>query len=595
MIALVALGGRTRFIRQPPPCEPCLSSASSGLSDGRTSLHAQAKSVSAGTLSGGIMRLSRFSVANHAVLEAMSVEVRDHLCIVGANDVGKSSLLRLLNLLLGATVQQLYTALMPRDLRNADEALLVTADFTDLSQEEAGSFPYEVHFHGAEPARLRIALEVRISEEDEKEVVIDRYFPDAGTRRSPSREQLEVIGWRYLPANRSTTVDFMDGKNSPLRSMLNAVNLGSESSTLVSLMNTFHKDLESNLALTQLRSEIAQHLSRSLPRQMDKDALALRTAVDPAEDPLHDVTLFLREDEALKSLDEQSDGLRQLMALTFFDLAQKQANVVAVDEPEMHLHASSQRTVAGLLAESKQQRLVVTHSPYVIQRFEPKHVLVVRHDRRAKQIAARHFTAVEKEQVAWWTPQLLEALTARRVLVVEGLADRIVVEAAAAAKGISLDREGVTVFALDGADKFKHVTKILGAAGFDADMCGLCDEDREASWAGILQTSPTRLSEKGFFVARKDLEHEYAAALGATVLISVLVKEGVAQEQGLCQAANVSAASDLTNEQVADFITSKDSRKTPAARAVATVLTAAHVDASASLSGLLGFVAGTGS
>jgi putative ATP-dependent endonuclease of OLD family len=54
------------------------------------------------------MRLSRFSILNHAVVGDMSVEVRDHLCIVGANDVGKSTMLRLLNLLLGATVQQLY-------------------------------------------------------------------------------------------------------------------------------------------------------------------------------------------------------------------------------------------------------------------------------------------------------------------------------------------------------------------------------------------------------------------------------------------------------------------------------------------------------
>ena len=541
------------------------------------------------------MKLSRFAITNHGVLGDMSVEVRDHLCIIGANDVGKSSLLRLLNLLLGATVQQLYAALSPSDLREADEALVVTADLTDLSPEEAGSFPYEVHFEGADRAKLTIELEVRISEEDEKEVVIDRFFPDAGTRRSPSRDQLEVIGWRYLPATRSTAVDFMDGKHSPLRAMLNAVDLGTGSTDLVSLMDTFHKDLESNPALTQLREEIAQHLSRSLPRTMDKDALALRTAVDPAEEPLQDVTLFLREDEALKSLDEQSDGLRQLMALTFFDLAQQQANVVAVDEPEMHLHASSQRTVAGLLADSKQQRLVVTHSPYVIQKFEPKHVLVVSQERRSKQIAAHNFTAVEKEQVAWWTPQLLEALTARRVLIVEGLADRIVVEAAAAAKGISLDREGVTVFALDGADKFKHVTKILGTTGFDIDLCGLCDEDREASWAGILKTSPKKLAKKGFFVARKDLEHEYAAALGVATLVAVLVKEGVAQEQGLCQAAGVSAASDLTNEQVADFIISKDSRKTPAARAVATILTAGHVDASDSLAGLLSYVAGAAS
>jgi putative ATP-dependent endonuclease of OLD family len=540
------------------------------------------------------MRLSRFAITNHSVLEDMSVDVRNHLCIVGANDVGKSSLLRLLNLVLGATVQQLYGSLSPADLRDAESALVVTVDLADLTPEEAGSFPFEIHFEDDAPTRLTLELEVRTSEEDEKELVIDRFFPDAGTRRSPSRDQLEVIAWRYLPANRSTAVDFMDGKNSPLRAMLNAVDLGDGSTTLVSLMDSFHDDLEANAALTELREEIAQHLSRSLPRKLGKDALALRTAVDTADEPLQDVTLFLKENDALKSLEEQSDGMRQLMALTFFDLAQQKANVVAVDEPEMHLHSSSQRTVAALLADSVQQRLVVTHSPYVIQKFEPKHVLVINHERRAKQIAAQNFTAVEKEKVAWWTPQLLEALTAKRVLIVEGLADRIIVEAAAAAKGISLDREGVSVFALDGADKFKHVTKILGSSGFDLDLCGLCDEDREASWAGVLQTKPKALGENGFFIARKDLEHEYTTAIGPAALSAVLVKEGVAKEQGLCQATGVAAVGELTAEQVADFITTKDSRKTPAARAVASIITDAHVDASASLAGLLNFVTGTG-
>jgi putative ATP-dependent endonuclease of OLD family len=539
------------------------------------------------------MRLSRFEIANHAVLEDVSVEVRDHLCIVGANDVGKSSMLRLLNLLLGATVQQLYSALSPAELRDHESPLRVSVDFVDLSMEEAGSFPHEVYFEDDEPTRLSVELEVRVSEEDDTEIVIDRFFPDAGTRRAPSRDQLDVIAWRYLSANRSTAVDFMDGKNSPLRAMLNAVDLGDGSTSLVTLMDSFHDDLEANPALTQLREEIAQHLSRSLPRKLEKDALALRTAVNTAEDPLQDVTLFLKEQDALKSLDEQSDGLRQLMALTFFDLAQQNANVVAVDEPEMHLHASSQRTVAGLLADSPQQRLVVTHSPYVIQKFEPKHVLVINHERRAKQIAAQNFTAVEKEQVAWWTPQLLEAFTARRVLIVEGLADRIIIESAAVAKGLSLDREGVTVFALDGADKFKHVIKILGKGGFDIDLCGLCDEDRENSWATILQSKPKNLANIGFFIARKDLEHEYASAIGAAALSAVLIKEGVAREKGLCQAANVGSLDDLGDEQVANFITTGDSRKTSSARAVATILTADHVDASDSLSGLLDFVAGT--
>ncbi len=41
----------------------------------------------------------------------MEVALRKHLVIVGANDVGKSSLLRCMDLLLGASTAQLYARL----------------------------------------------------------------------------------------------------------------------------------------------------------------------------------------------------------------------------------------------------------------------------------------------------------------------------------------------------------------------------------------------------------------------------------------------------------------------------------------------------
>lgn len=275
------------------------------------------------------------------------------------------------------------------------------------------------------------------------------------------------------------------------------------------------------------------------------------------------------------------------MAMTFFDLAQSAANIVAVDEPEIHLHAASQRTVAALFAASKKQRIVVTHSPYVVQRFEPEQVLVVDPERVVKQIPEANFNVVEKERIHWWSPQLLEGLTARKMLFVEGAADRVIVEAITSNAGVSLDRAGVSVFALDGADKFKHVLKIVGENGFDLPLCGLCDEDRENAWAGALGVKPKNLSKSGFFVARSDLEHEYVPLLGARTVADELIRTGVAREQGLLNASGAPSLDDLTDEHVADFITKQDSRKIPAARALAPLLTPAVIASSGPLHGLV--------
>ena len=50
------------------------------------------------------MRLSKMKISNHSRIQDLNLEVRRHAVIVGANDVGKSSILRMLNMLLGTSV-----------------------------------------------------------------------------------------------------------------------------------------------------------------------------------------------------------------------------------------------------------------------------------------------------------------------------------------------------------------------------------------------------------------------------------------------------------------------------------------------------------
>ena len=57
------------------------------------------------------MRISRLSISNHSRIADLALDIRTHAVIVGANDVGKSSLLRMLNLTLGVTTGQLYQQL----------------------------------------------------------------------------------------------------------------------------------------------------------------------------------------------------------------------------------------------------------------------------------------------------------------------------------------------------------------------------------------------------------------------------------------------------------------------------------------------------
>lgn len=82
------------------------------------------------------MKLSSISIKNHSRIQDFAVEIRRHAVIVGANNVGKTSVLRLLNLVLGTSTAGLYQALSMEDLRDKDQPLVVTLVLTDFTDAE---------------------------------------------------------------------------------------------------------------------------------------------------------------------------------------------------------------------------------------------------------------------------------------------------------------------------------------------------------------------------------------------------------------------------------------------------------------------------
>jgi putative ATP-dependent endonuclease of OLD family len=294
--------------------------------------------------------------------------------------------------------------------------------------------------------------------------------------------------------------------------------------------------------------------------------------------------MFFKEGDEHRPMTEQSDGLRQLVSMTLFDLAEGTANVVAIDEPELHLHPSSQRTVAELFGTASNQKLLVTHSPFIVQRFEPADVIAVNRDGLCHQIPADKLSAVEKERINWWSPRLLEVLTARYALIVEGLTDRVIVERAAEVAGIALDRIGAVVFDIDGAHKFPHVYRIIGSAGFNVPLLGLVDDKEKAVWHGAIGGRPKHVFGTTLFVSTPDLEGETCAAFGGPAAAQALIDGGYCQKAGILQSAGVADLSDVTVEAAAAYCRAG---KVSAAIALASQLDTATAAKIASVSGLL--------
>ena len=147
------------------------------------------------------MRLTRVKVENHSRLQDLELEVRQHMVLIGPNDVGKSSLLRCLDLLLGASTGQLYNQITPEDLREPDHPFAVEADLCNFSDTEQALFPDEITVdpNGKKEQTLTIRLEA--SFDDNETLSITRTAPNKNTGRQISRNQLQAIGWTLLSAN----------------------------------------------------------------------------------------------------------------------------------------------------------------------------------------------------------------------------------------------------------------------------------------------------------------------------------------------------------------------------------------------------------
>src|SRR5690606_30885058 len=114
-------------------------------------------------------------------------------------DVGKSSVLRCLHLILGSSTAQLYAQIVAEDFRAADQELVIEVELIDFSTEEEAAFPDEID---VDPVTHVPTMTLRLTASiDATETInIDRIAVGAGTRRQLSRVQLEAIGWRFLGA-----------------------------------------------------------------------------------------------------------------------------------------------------------------------------------------------------------------------------------------------------------------------------------------------------------------------------------------------------------------------------------------------------------
>ena len=505
------------------------------------------------------MKLNRLKIANCSRVADIDIEVRDNMVLIGPNGSGKTTVLLCLDMLFGMSNQRLYGVLSEGFIRDESQPLIVEAALGNLDDDELAAFPDEVDaLNGNE---LMVRLEAYA---DEDEISVARIFPNSGAQKAPSKVQKETFGWTLLQAQ-SGIRDIRQGRRSIVDEAISEIDLGADEGKVSDIVQQMTELLLQSSTLGAARESLAKQLSQTLPFNLAKDDVEFIPGAAVDDDLMSDVRLRVREDGRMRLVHEHSDGTRALFAMGIYDLLHKGANILAIDEPEAHLHPSSQRSLAKMLKSGNGQKVLVTHSPTIAGSFEPDEIVVIRLDGNAVQPKKGFLSGDSGTLARWWIGRQLEPLTAGAVIAVEGPSDRIIVNRVSTVLGFDLDRHDVVVVETSGCGDMKVVESIFRDGGFGIPLFELVDEDAEDDAAKRLGVDPSDLEGHNVFVSRKDLEDEYVQAIGAKRLWDRM-KAANTFSKNVFQLCKVEPDGYPTEANLAQFIRAKKkNRKIPSA------------------------------
>jgi hypothetical protein len=127
----------------------------------------------------------------------------------------------------------------------------------------------------------------------------------------------------------------------------------------------------------------------------------------------------------------------------------------------------------------------------------------------------------------------LLAADACALVLVEGVSDKVAVEALAERRGRDLRAEGVSIVPIGGAQAIGNVLRVIHAQEREVRLAGLCDAREEGDFQRALERAGlgshlTRdaMEALGFYVCDADLEDELIRSLGAAEVEDVLAANG---------------------------------------------------------------------
>jgi putative ATP-dependent endonuclease of OLD family len=468
------------------------------------------------------MKVARLTISNFRGVKNAELYFDGHTLFLGRNNVGKSTVCEALDLVLGPDRLYKFPPVEEFDFYNAkylEEDLKtpipieVEATLIMLSDEVANKCaPHVQHWHLDEKRLVgegevdlvdheRVCECLRLKaiafydlEDDEfkaRTVFVDGPTKGDGELSDVPRNIKRLFNFLYLRALRTGTRALSLERGSLLDLILRqrGIRTGIWENTLQRLKNLDPPIDEGAAALAPVLANIEERLGQYISLEGGGRATQLFVSQLTREHLRKTISFFLKTSAGQEPVPFQEVGTGTintlvLALLTFIADVKKDNVLFAMEEPEIALPPHTQRRIANYLIESTSQCLVTSHSPYVIERFAPEQVQILRRDANGTLTTTQvpgGSVLKGKTYRRHARRGLAEAMLGCGVIVCEGITEKDTVlataekmEEADPSTFYPLDLSGVTVISVDGEGSlpefgaFFTAMQIMAFAFFDS-------------------------------------------------------------------------------------------------------------------------------